>query len=133
MLIGDRLRVIREDKKLSQADVELRTGLLRCYVSRVENGHTVPALETLEKFARALETPLYALFYESEPPAVNPAPVKRNGSRNVAWGAVGKDARFLRRLTACLAKMRLSDREALFLFTQKLVAGKHSKGDKISG
>jgi len=55
MLIGDRLRELREEKKLSQGDIEKRTGLLRCYISRVENGHTVPAVETLEKLARALE------------------------------------------------------------------------------
>src|SRR5260370_26742309 len=71
MLIGDRLREFREAKHLSQGDIEKRTGLLRCYVSRVENGHTVPAIETLEKFARALEVPLYHLFYEGdEPPAL---------------------------------------------------------------
>jgi transcriptional regulator with XRE-family HTH domain len=64
MLIGDRLRELREQKNLSQGDVEKRTGLLRCYVSRVENGHTVPTVETLEKRARALEIPMYALFYD---------------------------------------------------------------------
>ena len=62
MVIGDRLKSIREQKSLSQGDVEKRTGLLRCYISRVENGHTVPAVETLEKFARALEIPMYQLF-----------------------------------------------------------------------
>ena len=46
MIIGDRLREMREEKKLSQGDIEKRTGLLRCYISRVENGHTVPAIET---------------------------------------------------------------------------------------
>lgn len=56
MLIGD--RALRGAKNLSQGDIEKRTGLIRCYVSRVENGHTVPALKTLEKFARALELPL---------------------------------------------------------------------------
>jgi len=66
MLIAERLRQLREDKKLSQGDIEKRTGLKRCYISRVENGHTVPALETLEKWARALELPLYALFYGVE-------------------------------------------------------------------
>jgi transcriptional regulator with XRE-family HTH domain len=55
VIIGDRLRDMREQKKLSQGDIEKRTGLLRCYISRVENGHTVPAIETLEKLARALE------------------------------------------------------------------------------
>ncbi len=47
MIIGDRLRELREAKNLSQEDIEKRTGLLRCYISRVENGHTVPAIETL--------------------------------------------------------------------------------------
>lgn len=54
MIVGERLRVLREEKKLSQGDIEKRTGLLRCYVSGVENGHTVPAIETLEKMARGL-------------------------------------------------------------------------------
>jgi transcriptional regulator with XRE-family HTH domain len=48
MIIGDRLREMREEKKLSQGDIEKRTGLPRCYISRVENGHTVPAIETLQ-------------------------------------------------------------------------------------
>jgi transcriptional regulator with XRE-family HTH domain len=44
MLIGERLRTIREAKNLSQGDIEKRTGMLRRYTSRVENGHTVPSL-----------------------------------------------------------------------------------------
>ena len=69
MLIGERIRDFREAKNLSQGDVEKRSGLARVYLSRVENGHTVPTLETLEKLARALEVPLYQLFYEeTEPP-----------------------------------------------------------------
>jgi transcriptional regulator with XRE-family HTH domain len=62
MVIGQRLKDLRELKKLSQGDVEKRTGLLRCYISRVENGHTVPSVDTLEKMAHALEIPLYRLF-----------------------------------------------------------------------
>jgi transcriptional regulator with XRE-family HTH domain len=62
MVIGERLKDLREMKKMSQGDVEKRTGLLRCYISRVENGHTVPSVETLEKMARALEIPTYRLF-----------------------------------------------------------------------
>jgi transcriptional regulator with XRE-family HTH domain len=58
MLIGDKLRALREQKNLSQGHIEKRTGLLRCYLSRVECGHTVPSIETLEKWARALEVPL---------------------------------------------------------------------------
>jgi transcriptional regulator with XRE-family HTH domain len=68
MVISDRLRELRESKNLSQGDIEKRTGLFRCYISRVENGHTVPSIETLEKLARALEVPLYQLFYDGENP-----------------------------------------------------------------
>lgn len=62
MVIGDKLKELRESKNLSQGDIEKRTGLLRCYISRVENGHTVPCVDTLEKMARALEVPMYRLF-----------------------------------------------------------------------
>jgi transcriptional regulator with XRE-family HTH domain len=54
MIVGERLRIFREAKNLSQGDIERKTRLLRCYVARVENGHTVPAIETLEKMSRAL-------------------------------------------------------------------------------
>jgi transcriptional regulator with XRE-family HTH domain len=66
MNIGERLKSLRTAKKLSQGDVEERTGLLRCYVSRVENGHTVPNLETLERWTTALEVEVYQLFYKGE-------------------------------------------------------------------
>ena len=66
MLIGERIRAIREAKSLSQGDVEKRSGLVRVYTSRVENGHTIPALGTPEKLAHALGVPLYQFFYEGE-------------------------------------------------------------------
>src|SRR5882762_8951400 len=69
MVIGNRLKELRESKQLSQGDIGKRTGLLRCYISRVENGHTVPAIETLEKMARALEVPMYRLFHDGGVPA----------------------------------------------------------------
>ena len=64
MDIGNRLYEARTAKGLSQGDIEKRTGLLRCYTSRVENGHTVPSLETLERMAKALEIETYQLFLE---------------------------------------------------------------------
>ena len=66
MLIGERLRQVRESKNLSQGDIEKRTGLIRCYTSRVENGHTVPSLDTLAKYAQALGIPMYQLFYDGD-------------------------------------------------------------------
>jgi len=79
MIIGGRLRALREEKQLSQGDIEKRTGLLRCYISRVENGHTVPAIETLEKMARALELPLYQLMYDGDEPPEVPTAITSNG------------------------------------------------------
>ena len=111
MLISDRLRSIREEKNLSQGDIEKRTGLLRCYVSRVENGHTVPAVETIEKFARALAVPVYQLFYDGDKPPERPNLPKRKTAADIAWGATGKDARFLTKLRRLLAKTAERDRK----------------------
>jgi transcriptional regulator with XRE-family HTH domain len=120
MIIGDRLREMREQKKLSQGDIEKRTGLLRCYVSRVENGHTVPAIETLEKLARALEIPLYQLFYEGEKPPTLPNLLKRRSSADIAWGSTGKEARYLNKLRRLLGKTEEGDRKLLFHMAQKM-------------
>jgi transcriptional regulator with XRE-family HTH domain len=120
MIIGDRLRSLREEKKLSQGDIEKRTGLLRCYISRVENGHTVPAIETLEKMARALEVPLYQLFYEGEEPPQVPNVYKRKSSSEGAWGGSGKDARYLSKLRRFLGKADENDRKLLLHMTQKM-------------
>src|SRR5436305_12644910 len=95
MIIGDRLRTLREKKKLSQGELEKRTGMFRCYISRVENGHTVPSFETLEKFARALEVPLYQLFYDGDEPPPLPPLARRKLSPENSWGTTGKDARIL--------------------------------------
>jgi transcriptional regulator with XRE-family HTH domain len=118
MIIGDRLREMREEKKLSQGDIEKRTGLLRCYISRVENNHSVPNIETLEKMARALEIPMYQLFYAGEEPPKLPHRPKRNPSDENAWGSVGKDARFLSNFRRLLGKTNEQDREIILLMAQ---------------
>jgi len=120
MYVGERLRRLREEKKLSQGDIEKRTGLVRPYISRVENGHVVPSLETLEKFSRALEVPLFALFYEGEElPAPPDLPERRTGSEAV-WGSYGKGARMLGKLRRSLARMDAADRRLLLLVAQKM-------------
>jgi DNA-binding XRE family transcriptional regulator len=126
VIIGDRLREMREAKKLSQGDIEKRTGLLRCYISRVENGHTVPAIETLEKLARALEVPLYHLFYEGEEPPKLPNLLKRKSSDDIVWGTVGKDARYLGKLRRLLAKTEEGNRKLILYMAQKM-AGTRSR------
>jgi transcriptional regulator with XRE-family HTH domain len=119
MIIGDRLRELREAKKMSQGDIEERTGLLRCYVSRVENGHTVPAIETVEKFARALEVPIYQLFYDGEePPAL--VPVRRGKKQKDEFGDSGKNARVLDKFRRLLAKMNQRDHDTLLHTARKM-------------
>ncbi len=120
MIIGDRLRALREEKKLSQGDIEKRTGLVRPYISRVENNHTVPAIETLEKMARALEIPMYQLFYDGEEPPVLPNLLKRKSSGEIAWGSSGKDARFLSKLRRSLGKSDEQHRKLILLMAQKM-------------
>jgi transcriptional regulator with XRE-family HTH domain len=120
MIIGDRLRALREQKDFSQGDVEKRTGLLRCYISRVENGHTVPAIETLEKFARALEVPLYQLFYEGEEPPQLPNLPKRKTAADIVWGSKGKDAHMLAKFCRLFSRTNESDLQLLFFMAQKM-------------
>jgi transcriptional regulator with XRE-family HTH domain len=124
MVICDRLRSLREEKKFSQGEIEKRTGLLRCYISRVENGHTVPAIETLEKFARALEVPMYQLFYDGDKPAELPNLPKRNTGDDAVWGSSGKDERMLHQFRRLLSKTKEKDQRMLLFVAQKM-AGSH--------
>ncbi len=124
MIIGERLRVLREEKKLSQGDIEKRTGLLRCYLSRVENGHTVPAIETLEKLARALEMPLYQLLYDGDEPPRPDVPSSWTESSGNSWGSSGKDLRFMRKLRHLLSKMDSRDRSLLLSTVQQMAKKK---------
>jgi transcriptional regulator with XRE-family HTH domain len=121
MIIAERLRSLREMKNLSQGDIEQRTGLLRCYISRVENGHTVPSVETLEKMARALEVPLHQLFYDGEEPPRLPSFLTRKKGDDVPWGSTGKDARILSNLRRLLKRISESDRKLLVFMAQKMV------------
>jgi transcriptional regulator with XRE-family HTH domain len=121
MIIGERLRTLRETKNLSQGDIEQRTGLLRCYISRVENGHTVPSVETLEKMARALEVPLHQIFYDGEEPLKVPSFLARKKGEDAPWGTTGKDARVLGNLRRLLKRISESDRKLLVFIAQKMV------------
>ena len=120
MVIGDRLKTLREAKNLSQGDIEKRTGLLRCYVSRVENGHTVPSVETLEKFARALELPLYHLMFDGDKPPAPPKSIK--GSTENSLESSRSGSLLMKKMVGLLAKMDQEDRN-LILF----LAGRVSK------
>src|ERR1700720_2414681 len=121
MIIGDRLRELREGKSMSEGDIEKLTGLLRCYISRVENGHTVPAIETLEKMARAMEVPIYALFYDGEEP---PAALQKTKKKKSERGDSGKDARMLGNFRRLIGRMDKSDLNLLLYTAQKMAQKK---------
>jgi transcriptional regulator with XRE-family HTH domain len=105
MVIGDRLRTLREQKNLSQGDIEKLT----C--------HTVPSIETLEKMARALELPLYQLFYAGENP---PALPKYKSVKTPSWGSSGKEARLMAKFNRLLSKTDESDRRLLLHMARKM-------------
>jgi transcriptional regulator with XRE-family HTH domain len=126
MIVGERLRTLREERNFSQGEIEKRTGLLRCYISRVENGHTVPAVETLEKFARALEVPMYQLLYDGEKPPQLPSLRVRKKSGERVWGSSGKDARTLAKFRQFLGKAKEEDMQLLLSIAYKMARKKSS-------
>ncbi len=120
MIIGERLRALRQEKNFSQGEIEERTGLLRCYISRVENGHTVPNVETLEKFARALEVPLYQLFHDGKEPPNLPNLLKRQLAEDILWGSSGKDAHMLAKFCRLFSRMKEADLAFVMFTAQKM-------------
>jgi len=121
MIIGKRLRSLREERNLSQGDIEKRTGLLRCYISRVENGHTVPSLETLERFAAALQIPLYQLFYEGDAPPPMPNLSERCSTEELAQHCEQEDElKFIEKVKRLLLRINERDRHLLLYVAQKL-------------
>ena len=124
MFICERLRQFRESQNLSQGDIEKRTGMLRCYVSRVENGHTTPSLETLEKFAQALNVPVYQFFYDGEE-IPKEDDQEANGIQD--WASFGPGQRVFRKLRRLLGRMNEPDRKLLMYTAGKMTGVKRRK------
>lgn len=112
---------MREQKNFSQGTIEERTGLLRCYISRVENGHTVPAVETLEKFARALEVPICQLFYDGEGRPKLLHRLNRTSADDIVWGNSGRDARLLAKFCCLFSRIKKDDLATVLFMAQKMV------------
>jgi transcriptional regulator with XRE-family HTH domain len=108
--IGTTIRDFRLQRGMSQGDIEKRTGLLRCYLSRVENGHTVPSLETLQKIAAALDLPLSQFFAED--------PVKEVPGMSLNE----EEIRFLTQIQRYSAHLGESDRRLLLAMVRKFAA-----------
>lgn len=120
MIIGTRLRTLRQAKNLSQGDIEKRSGLLRCYLSRVEHGHTIPSIETLEKWARALDVPLYRLFYEGDKPPGLPNLAKRKTADEIAVASPTEERRFWLKFRGLLRRINEADRRLLLQVAQRM-------------
>src|SRR5271156_3334104 len=116
MVIGDKLKALRAQKKMSQGDIVKRTGLLRCYISRVENGHTVPSVDTLEKLAQALEIPIYRFFTDEDHvkmPNIPTEVIPRRATNS-------KQERVLRAFAKLLSRMKEKDRGLLIHMASKM-------------
>jgi len=112
MNIGETVRNYRLQKGMSQGDIEKRTGLLRCYLSRVENGHTIPSLETLAKIANAMEVPLAQFFGGTH----------QNGSK-AAPRLSEDEVRFLTQIRRYSPSLNESDRKLVIAMVKKMAAG----------
>jgi transcriptional regulator with XRE-family HTH domain len=117
MVIGEKLKVLRTQKNLSKGDMEKRTGLLRCYISRVENGHIIPSVDTLEKMARALEIPMYWLFTDDA--RVKKPNILRESARSRV--ANSKQDSEIRAFAKLLSRMNDKDRGILLHMASKMV------------
>jgi len=117
ILIGERIRQVRQERGLSQGDLENRTGLLRCYLSRVENGHTEPSLQTLARLASALEIPLAGFFEPVNEEAAAPAAP--------ANAPISPEERaFLAQMRECAANLSPSGRQQVLQLAKKMAAEK---------
>ena len=112
MNIGETIRTLRLQKGMSQGDIEKRTGLLRCYLSRVENGHTIPSLDTLAKISAAMEVPL-AQFFADEAAA--------EGTRHLPQLSE-EEIRFLTQIRRYSSNLNDSDRKLVLAMVKKMAA-----------
>ncbi len=112
MNIGETIRNFRLQKGMSQGDIEKRTGLLRCYLSRVENGHTIPSLDTLAKIATAMELPLANFFADT------------NGDSHKANlpQLSEEEVRFLSQIRRYSSNLNESDRKLVLAMVKKMAA-----------
>jgi transcriptional regulator with XRE-family HTH domain len=127
MEIGRRLRELRESRNLSQGDIEVRTGLLRCYTSRVENGHTVPSVETIEKYANALGIALFAFFSNgvNAPQVEPPLP-----SKDPDWGSTPSERFQNHKIVSALTNMNDQDRDLVLALVLRLTKRNRVKRHK---
>jgi len=64
--VGQRLRLLRDERNISMRSLARRSGLSANALSMIERGLTSPSVSTLNKLAAALEVPITA-FFRQEP------------------------------------------------------------------
>src|SRR3954470_2087842 len=114
MNIGETIRNFRLQKGMSQGDIEKRTGLLRCYLSRVENGHTIPSLDTLAKIASSMDLPLGQFFADSAH--------ENGGSARAVPQLTEDEVRFLTQIRRYSPNLNESDRKLVLAMVKKMAA-----------
>lgn len=120
MLIGQRLRSLRKAKKLSQRDVERRSGLLNVHISKIENGHIVPSIVTLERLARALDVPVQQLLDDKGGPAEFPKSSSPRKTPGLVFPTTHEGARFLDKLRRLSGRIDKRHRELLLFLAEKM-------------
>lgn len=68
--LGVRVKELRKERKLSQAQVAEKTGCTENYVSHIETGITKPSLEMLMRLSQTFHVPMDYFFLDS--PAILP-------------------------------------------------------------
>ena len=64
--LGERLRVLRKELKLSQEALALKAGLDRTYVASIENGTRTVSILNIERLASALNVSVGEFFSTEE-------------------------------------------------------------------
>lgn len=114
------MRALREEKRLSQGAVQKRTDLLRCYLARLEDGHTVPSIDTIQRIAEAVAVPLYQVFYEGGGALERPPLRNSRGVEDITCGISDEEAHFLRKLRPVLGRLSKRDWQLLLVLAGRM-------------
>ena len=115
MNIGETIRNFRLQRSMSQGDIEKRTGLLRCYLSRVENGHT-PVPRHARQNCRSHGSALSQFFSEGS---------NSNGHKGLPQLS-DDEVRFLSQMRRYAVNLNDSDRKLVLAMVKKMANTRNS-------
>jgi transcriptional regulator with XRE-family HTH domain len=73
MQIGDKLKALRFQNRTTLVELSRKAGVSKSLLSRIERGHSVPTITTLEKIAAALGVDLGRLFSDHQGEDLDPS------------------------------------------------------------